>query len=208
MTKNWLKIVKKYLKVDIEISSFLVVHYTMNWSPDWCPEVSNSIIQIWGIFCKFAIKIKVTQWFLYSFRRTFERINFISNIFNVFSEKIPRKYWYQKFVLLDLFSIRFSPNIRRFWHSILQNYRGRNKPLYEAQDFKSNQCWQSWCQIKGNWCQSINFLSIELNFQRNSQKSNNFLKLWWVGWTVLPDSLEITFFGTKIIEKSGENHYF
>ena len=33
---------------------------------------------------------------------------------------------------------------------ILQNCRGRRKPLYEAQDFKSNQCWQSWCQIKGN----------------------------------------------------------
>ena len=33
-------------------------------------------------------------------------------------------------------------------------------------------------------------------------------KLWSVGPTVLPDSLEIAFFGTKIIQKSGENHYF
>ena len=31
-------------------------------------------------------------------------------------------------------------------------------------------------------------------------------KLWWVGPAVLPDSLEIAFFGTKINQKSGENH--
>ena len=83
--------------------------------------------------------------------------------------------------------------------------RGRNKPLFGAQDLKSHQSWQSWCQIKWNWKQKSNFVLIEFNFLWKIIYQKAFWSLGWVDRTVLPDSLEITIFGTRSIQKSRWN---
>ena len=83
--------------------------------------------------------------------------------------------------------------------------RGRNKPLFGAQDLKSHQSWQSWCQIKRNWKQKSNFMLIEFNFLWKVIYQKAFWSLGWVDRTVLPDSLEITIFGTRSIQKSRWN---
>ena len=62
--------------------------------------------------------------------------------------------------MLDLISIRFSPNRQCFDIQSFKICRGHTKPRFEAPDLKSHQFWQSWCQIKGNLSQNIDVVLI------------------------------------------------
>ena len=66
--------------------------------------------------------------------------------------------------MLDLFSIRFSPNSAILKAGSSKISRGRRKPLYEAPDFNYNQIGQSWHQIGDNLIPKSNFVLIEFNF--------------------------------------------
>ena len=64
---------------------------------------------------------------------------------------------------------------------------------------------QSGHQIGGNWIPKSNFVSNHINFLWKVIYQKAFWSLGWVDRTVLPDSLEITIFGTRSIQKSRWN---
>ena len=107
--------------------------------------------------------------------------------------------------MLDLFSIRFSPTFGDFQPQYFKICGGCTKPLYEAPYFNCFQFGQSWHQIGGNLIQKSNFVLIEFNFLWKVIYQKAFWSLGWVDRTVLPDSLEITIFGTRSIQKSRWN---
>ena len=93
----------------VEIGSFLVFRNTTNWSPDWCPELSKSIKEIQGIFLKFAIKIASIQWVFYIQSKLLNEMILCVIFSRRFLWNTTQKILIKFFVLLDIFSIRFSP---------------------------------------------------------------------------------------------------
>ena len=80
--------------------------------------------------------------------------------------------------------------------------RGCSKPLYEAPNLNCNQIGQSGHQIEDNFISKSNLVSIQFNFQWKVIYQKAFWRILGDDRTVLPDSLEITFFGTKSIQKA------
>ena len=118
-----------------------------------------------AFFHNFLINFGLMQRFL-SFKSTFlERLMLILIYFTFSLENLGKMLITKKFVVLDLFSIRFSPNSAILKAGSSKICRGRSKPLYEAPDFNCNQIGQSGHQSEDNFIPKSNLVSIQFNFQ-------------------------------------------
>ena len=58
-----------------------------------------------------------------------------------------------------------------------RSYRGHSKPLFGRPAHKSHQIGRSWCQIRGNWSQNLNLVSVSWILDWKCQISKSFCQV-------------------------------